>query len=140
MQNFKVMIKESIKIRVRYSETDQMGFVYYGNYAQYLELGRVAAMKKIGVSYKQMEETGVAMPVRDMNITYLRAAKYDDEIEVECEIREMPKSSMLFHYRILRDGELLVKAETTLLFMSMESMRLCKPPAYLIDSMSSFFN
>jgi acyl-CoA thioester hydrolase len=134
------MIKESIIIRVRYSETDQMGFVYYGNYAAYLELGRVEAMKKIGLSYREMEERGIAMPVRDMNIVYRKAAKYDDEIRVDCEIREMPKTKMIFHYKIYRDDDLLIKASTTLLFMKMKSRKLCFAPQFLLTKMEDFFN
>lgn len=133
------MIKSSVYLRVRYSETDQMGFVYYGNYAQYLEIGRVAAMKKIGVSYREMEEKGIAMPVRDLHITYRKAATYDDEIRVDCQVREVPESKMLFYYKIYCEDKLLIEATTTLLFMDIQNKKLCKPPQFLLDKMAPFF-
>ncbi len=134
------MIKSSEYLRVRYSETDQMGFVYYGNYAQYLEIGRVVLMKKIGISYREMEEEGIAMPVRDLNITYRKAATYDDEIRVDCEVREMPESKMLFHYKVYREETILIEASTTLLFMDIATKKLCKPPQFLLAKMKPFFS
>ncbi|MEQ8909563.1 MAG: thioesterase family protein [Vicingaceae bacterium] len=134
------MIEENVKVRVRYSETDQMGFVYYGNYAQYLEIGRVAAMKKAGISYREMEEQGVAMPVRDMHITYRKAAKYDDEIEIRCQVKEMPSAKMIFYYQIYRADDILCEAETTLLFMNIKKGKLCPLPQFLLDKMLPFFS
>ena len=134
------MIKSSEYLRVRYSETDQMGFVYYGNYAQYLEIGRVVLMKKIGISYREMEEEGIAMPVRDLNITYRKAATYDDEIRVECEVRETPEIKMRFFYKIYCEDELLIKASTTLLFMNLATKKLCKVPQFVLDKMKPFFS
>lgn len=134
------MIEESIKIRVRYSETDQMGFVYYGNYAQYLEMARVAAIKKIGLSYKEMEERGVGMPVREMKISYKKAAKYDDEIKVVCFVKEIPSAKMTFYYSLYRGSELLCTAETILFFMELKTLKVCRAPQFLVSKMSSFFN
>jgi len=134
------MIEESIKLRVRYAETDQMGFVYYGNYAEYLEIGRVAAMKKAGVSYRRLEEEGIGLPVRDMKIKYLRAALYDDEIEVITKIKEMPDRLIVFEYEIKRGEELLVEAETTLFFMDKESKKVIRIPQDMKDQLKPFFS
>jgi len=137
--DYKLMIKEEIKLRIRYSETDQMGFVYYGNYAQYLELGRVAVMKKVGISYRNLEESGIGLPVKDMHISYFKAAQYDDEITVVTIVDEMPSNRITFHYEIYREEDLLIKAETTLFFMDLKSKRPCRPPAFFVDKMKAHF-
>ena len=71
-----------IQIRVRYSETDQMRFVYHGNYAQYFEMGRVEWLRNKGVSYKLMEESGIALPIVSMNINYKKPARYDELLTI----------------------------------------------------------
>ena len=134
------MIEESIKIRVRYAETDQMGFVYYGNYAEYLELGRVAAMKKAGVSYRELENNGIGLPVRDLKIKYLRAALYDDEIEVITRIKDMPDRLIIFDYKIKRGEELLIEAETTLFFMDKSTRKVIRIPDKMSDQLKPFFS
>lgn len=134
------MIQESIKIRVRYAETDQMGFVYYGNYAEYLELGRVAAMKKAGVSYRKLEENGIGLPVREMKIKYLRAALYDDEIEVITRIHEMPDRLIVFDYEIKRGDDLLIEAETTLFFMDKATKKVIRIPEEMVLQLKPFFS
>lgn len=133
------MIQESIKVSVRYSETDQMGFVYYGNYAQYLEIGRVAAMKKAGISYQAMEESGIGLPVMNLHIDYKRAARYDDEIRIETTVKEMPSNRIVFDYEIYREEELLIVGNTTLFFMDLQSKRACRPPQFFIEKMRPFF-
>lgn len=134
------MIQEEIKLRVRYAETDQMGFVYYGNYAQYLELGRVAAMKKAGVSYRELELTGIGLPVKDMNIQYHKAATYDDEIRVVTIIDAMPTNRITFKYKIYKDESLLVEASTTLFFMDKASLRPIRMPEWVQNQLKAFFN
>ena len=133
------MIKQSTKIRVRYSETDRMGFVYYGNYAQYIEVGRVEALRKVGISYKELEDSGYLLPVRDFNIKYLKAALYDDELTIETTIESMPDNRIHFSYEVKRDTELLVTASTTLFFIN-EKGRACKPPNYFIELMAPYFS
>lgn len=134
------MIQESTKIRVRYAETDQMGFVYYGNYAEYLEVGRVAAMKKAGISYRKLEEQGVGLPVREMKIKYLRAALYDDEIEVITTIEEMPDRLIVFNYVLKRGEEVLVEAETTLFFMDKSTNKVIRIPEEMKNQLNPFFS
>ena len=76
------MIKNQTKIRVRYAETDQMGYVYYGNYAQFFEVGRVEWLRSLGVSYKSLEDSGVMLPVINLNVQYIKPAKYDDLLTI----------------------------------------------------------
>ena len=79
------------KIRVRYAETDKMGFVYYGNYAQYFEVGRVELLRSIGLSYKSLEEMNIFLPVTKFKIKYLKPSFYDDLLSIETTINEIPK-------------------------------------------------
>lgn len=133
------MIKESIKINVRYAETDQMGFVYYGNYAQYFEIGRVEALKKIGLSYREIEERGFMLPVKSLHINYIKAAKYDDTLNIITTIKERPSNRIRFDYEIYRENELLVEGDTTLFFMSKEG-RPIKPPQFFVEMVQPFFS
>lgn len=134
------MISETIKVNVRYAETDQMGFVYYGNYAQYLELGRVALMKKAGISYRDLEEQGIGLPVKSLHIDYKKAARYDDEITILTQVKSMPSNRIRFDYSIFLENELLIEAETTLFFMSLSSGKPMRPPKFFIDQMKVFFS
>ena len=133
------MIKAISKIQVRYSETDQMGFVYYGNYPQYLEVGRVDALKQIGLSYKKLEELGYGLPVKSLNINYKKAALYDDELVITTFIKEMPSNKIIFDYLIHRGEDLLIEAQTVLFFID-ATKRACRPPKFFIDKLSSYFN
>jgi acyl-CoA thioester hydrolase len=133
------MIRESIEIRVRYAETDQMGFVYYGNYAQYFEIGRVEALKKVGLSYRSLEESGIMLPVKELYIDYKKAAKYDDLIRIETTISEMPNNRIFFDYKIFRQEELLVTGNTTLFFMN-KNGRPIRPTAYFLNKLRPYFN
>src|SRR3954467_12141196 len=103
------MIKSEIKIRVRYGETDQMGYVYYGVYAQYYEVGRVEAMRLLGFSYKEVEARGILLPVVDFTINYKKPAFYDDEITLITYVKEKPEGVKLsFDYECFNAvGDLL---------------------------------
>ena len=130
------MITAETKVRVRYSETDQAGYVYYGNYAQYYELGGVASMRQIGHTYREMEEKGVIMPVLSMNIKYIRPAKYDDLLTIKTYINSLPETRMSFEYEIYnQDGKLLNKADTTLVFISKETYKPVKAPQWFLEAL-----
>ena len=125
-----------IEIRVRYSETDQMGFVYHGNYAQYLEMGRIELLRKLGVSYKKMEEDGVMLPVLSLNVNYKKSAFYDDVIKVKTQLNKMPTARIEFDYEITnQEGEILTLANTELVFINMKTSRPMKCPKYLLDKL-----
>ncbi len=130
------MIVAETKVRVRYSETDQAGYVYYGNYAQYYELGRVSSMRQIGHTYREMEERGVIMPVLSMNIKYIRPAKYDDLLTIKTYIKSLPETRMDFEYEIYnQNGELINKADTTLVFISKENYKPVKAPQWFLEAL-----
>lgn len=129
------------KIRVRYAETDQMGYVYYGNYATYYEVARVEMLRSLGTSYKSLEEQGIMMPVLELQSQYLRPAKYDDLITVRVQMPEKPTVRIRFTYEIFSEtGERLNTGETTLVFVDIERNKPCRAPDEFIRSLTPFFN
>ena len=134
------MLKHEVKLRVRYAETDRMGYVYYGNYAEYLEVARVEMLRSTGISYRELEEQGVLLPVRELRITYHKPALYDDELTVRTELRALPNVRIVFHYAILNAaGALLSEAETTLVFIDAKSGRPRTAPDAVIDRLAPYF-
>lgn len=126
------MFISETKIRVRYAETDQMGFVYYGNYPQYYEVGRTEALRSLGTSYKDLEEFGVMMPVIDMNVKYIKSGKYDDLLTIRTIVQDIPETRMKFTYEIFNEaGVLLNIGETTLIFLSKDRNRPVRCPEWM---------
>lgn len=124
------------KVRVRYSETDQMGVVYHGNYAQYFEMGRVEWLRNIGISYKWMEENGVMLPVVSLSMNYKKPARYDDLITVKTIFKSQSTVKIEFDYEIYNEqGELLTIAHSVLVFVDMKTGRPMTPPDYIIAKM-----
>ena len=116
-------------LRTRYAETDQMGVVYYGNYPQYLELGRVEWLRSIGFTYKAMEEEGIMMPVVSLQIQYKKPALYDELITIRTKLKELPSTKIEFDYEILNEkGELLSTANTILVFVDAKTFRPVRCP------------
>jgi acyl-CoA thioester hydrolase len=135
------MIRSETKIRVRYGETDQMGYVYYGVYAQYYEVGRVDAMRSLGFSYKQIEEKGLLMPVIDFSISYKKPAFYDDEVTVVTYVREKPLGVRInFEYECFNQvGELLNTGKVTLVMVDKVTNKMCKIPDWFQNAFNEFF-
>ncbi|ULC60623.1 acyl-CoA thioesterase [Flaviramulus sp. BrNp1-15] len=124
---------DEIQIRVRYGETDQMGVVYHGNYALYLEMGRVEWLRKLGISYKWMEENGIMLPVVSLNINYKKSAGYDDVINVKTQLKKEPTVKIEFDYEITNEsGEILTTASTTLVFIDMKTNKPIMAPDYIL--------
>jgi len=130
------MFTNKIEFRVRYGETDQMGIVYHGNYAQYLEMGRIEWLRKLGISYKKMEEEGIMLPVISLCLNYKKSAFYDDIIQVITKLKKLPSAKIEFEYIIKNEkGEILTLGETTLAFIDMKSGRPMRCPKYLLDQL-----
>jgi acyl-CoA thioester hydrolase len=135
------MIKHEETLRVRYGETDQMGFVYYGNYALYFEVARVEALRSLGISYAQLEKEGVLLPVYEFTTKYLKPANYDDMLTIKCVIPVLPKGRITFEYETLNEaGDLLNVATVVLVFVDKATGRPTKPPEKLIDKMAPYFS
>ncbi len=125
---------DEIQIRVRYGETDQMGVVYHGNYALYLEMGRIEWLRKLGISYKSMEESGIMLPVVSLHINYKKSAGYDDVINVKTQLKNKPTAKIEFEYEITNEkGDILTTASTILVFVDMKTSRPIKAPQYILD-------
>ena len=130
------MKKTQTKLRVRYGETDQMGIVYYGNYADYLEQGRTEWLRTLGFSYKFMEANNIHLPVVNLNIDYKKPALYDDVITITTTLKEIPSVKIEFYYEIHnQDGQLLITATTTLVFVNSSTKKLRKAPEYLLEKL-----
>lgn len=126
------MQQHKINIRVRYAETDQMGVVYHGNYAQYFEMGRVEWLRNKGVSYKELEKTGIMLPVVSLSMNYRKPAVYDDELTVTTKLKYLGGVKIEFDYEITnQQGDLLTTAHTVLVFVDMETKRPVAVPDYL---------
>ena len=124
-------------VRVRYSETDQMGVVYHGNYAQYFEMGRVEWLRNMGVSYKWMEENGVMLPVVSLTMNYKKPARYDDLITVKTIFKSQTSVKIEFDYEIYNENkELLTIAHSVLVFVDMKTGRPMLPPDYVVEKIS----
>ena len=123
--------------RVRYGETDQMGVVYHGNYAQYLEIGRVEWLRAKGISYKKLEESGVILPVISLQINFKKSAVYDDLITVETMLKKTPSVRIEFDYKIFNENnELLIEANTVLAFLDKKKNRPIKCPEDLLERLT----
>lgn len=135
------MVEHSIEVRVKYADTDQMGYVYYGRYLEYLELARTEAIREIGISYRDLElKYQVALPVMEVNIRYLHPAKYDDVITLKTTVKEKPGVRIKFHTEIIRnDGKLLNVADVKLCFVDITSGRPVKPPEAFMSCLANYF-
>jgi acyl-CoA thioester hydrolase len=125
---------DEIQIRVRYGETDQMGVVHHGNYALYLEMGRIEWLRKMGISYKKMEESGLMLPVISMSLNFKKSACYDDVINVKTQLKNRPTAKIEFEYEITDEkGEIITTANVVLAFIDMKTNRPVRAPKYILD-------
>ena len=124
-------------VRVRYAETDQMGVVYHGNYAQYFEMGRVEWLRNLGVSYKWMEENGVMLPVVSLKMNYKKPARYDDVLRVKTILKSQTSVKIEFDYEIYNEqNQLLTTGYSMLVFVDMKTGRPIAPPKYVSDKIN----
>ena len=127
---------DEIQFRVRYGETDQMGIVYHGNYAQYFEMGRTEWLRKMGFSYRRMEEEGIMLPVISLTINYKKSACYDDLVKVKTKLVKTPSVKIEFDYEILNENnEILTTGNSVLAFMDIHKKRPTRCPDYILDQL-----
>jgi len=124
--------------RIRYSETDQMGVVYHGNYAQFFEIGRTEWLREIGITYKSMEDSGVILPVISLQCNYKKSAFYDDQLTVITLLKKTPAVKIEFDYEITnQNNELICTGNTVLAFLNKETKKPIRCPKYIIDKLES---
>lgn len=134
------MYTHTTKVRVRYAETDQMAYVYHGNYAQYYEVGRVEMLRSLGMTYRGMEEDGVMMPVLELKGKFIKPAFYDQEITIKTIVENLPTARIHFRYELYNEQEELIHiGETTLVFISIDKKRPTSPPANFMDKIRGYF-
>jgi acyl-CoA thioester hydrolase len=134
------MYQSQIQIRARYGETDQMGYVYYGNYASYYEVARVESLRQLGLSYRELEQMGVMMPVLENHSKFLGPAVYDEQLKIITTIRTRPGVRIKFEYDIYNENDKLIhQGETLLAFVNRESGRPCRPPDIFDNLLKPFF-
>ena len=128
------MKNHQVEVRVRYSETDQMGVVYHGNYIPYFEIGRVEWLRNKGISYKSMEESGIALPIVSMNINYKKSARYDELLTVHTTFKSQSSVKIEFDCAIYNEAkELLTTAHFILVFLALKTGRPIAPPDYVLE-------
>lgn len=135
------MLQSTTKVRVRYSETDQMGYVYYGNYAAFYEVARVEMLRGLGMSYKDMENTGIMMPVLELKCKYIKPARYDEELTINVIVKEKPKTRITFFYEVYNEQNTLINiGETTLVFVDIKKSKPCLPSEAFENLIAPYFN
>ena len=135
------MYEHITTLRVRYAETDQMNIVYYGNYAQFFEVGRAECIRDLGFSYKKMEELGVHMPVVELHANFLRPARYDDLITIKTTLRQLPeKYEITFHHEVFNERKkLLTTGHVTLMFIDAVANKRMRMPDFLREKLAPLF-
>jgi acyl-CoA thioester hydrolase len=134
------MMTAETRIRVRYGEVDRMGYLHHGNYPLYFEVGRTELIRQFGLTYRELEDRGVLLPLRDISIRYHQPALYDDEVIIRTSLINRPSIRMEFEYQMLNtSGELLSEAKTTLVFVNAETRKPMRVPAFFKEIIDSFF-
>ncbi|MGC2424176.1 MAG: thioesterase family protein [Nitrospirota bacterium] len=118
--------------RVTYAETDKMGFVYYGNYLTYFEIGRTELIRSLGRPYSELEDEGYYLPVIEASCRYLKSALYDDLLTIRTVVSESKGVRLGFKYEILRDNENLAEGMTLHAFVDRQGKPV-RPPAWLLE-------
>lgn len=136
------MYEHNTQIRVRYAETDRMDVVYYGNYPQYFEVGRVESLRSLGISYKDIEDMGIILPVVEMQIKYLRPAKYDDLLTIKTIIKELPIDHKITFYQEVYNeaGKLLTMGTVKLYFMDQTLQNKASMPPMMLEKLRTYFS
>lgn len=134
------MLTTITQVRVRYAETDKMNYVYYGNYAQYYEIGRTEMLRELGFTYRSLEDKGYMLPVLTLNVKYLKSASYDDLLTIKTSIKEMPSVRIKFDYEIYNEKKQLInKGDSTLVFIDIKKNKPVVAPDFFIKIISENF-
>ena len=134
------MLTYEIKIRVRYKETDAMGVVHHSNYVNYYEVARTEMLRELGTSYKELELSGVMLPIHDVKMNFYTPAYYDDLLTVKLTMKQMPAVRMIFDHEICNEqGVLLNKGQVVLVFMNAVTRKACRAPQKIMDIFARYF-
>ncbi len=136
------MVVDETRIRVRYSETDKMGYVYYGQYLTYFEIARAELVRRLGVPYSEMEETfGYLLPVVEAHVEYKAPARYDDMLVVRTYLKRKPGVKIRFDHEVERsDGVLVAVGYTILAFLKAPERKPARPPLYFMQAVDKYWD
>lgn len=129
-------MEDEIEILVRYNETDQMSFVYHGNYVKYFEIGRITWLKKLGISYKQMEKDGVMLPVIELKINFKQPASFDDKLILTTRLKSIPSYMIEFDFEIKRDDQIITIGYTKLVFLNTKTNKPMRCPESILKEIA----
>ena len=129
-------MEDEIEILVRYSETDQMSFVYHGNYVKYFEIGRITWLKKLGISYKQMEKAGIMLPVIELKINFKQPASFDDKLILTTRLKSIPSYMIEFDFEIKRDDQIITIGYTKLVFLNTKTNKPMRCPESILKEIA----
>ena len=127
-------MEDEIEILVRYSETDQMSFVYHGNYVKYFEIGRITWLKKLGISYKKMEEEGILLPVIELSINFKQPALFDDKLILKTKLKRTPSYMIEFDFEIKRDCQVITLGYVKLVFLNSKTNKPMRCPENILKA------
>lgn len=131
------MKTHTTSFRIRYAETDQMGVVYHGNYAQFFELGRTEWLRETGITYKNMEDNGIMLPVVSLQCNFKKSALYDDVLTVTTKLKKTPTVKIEFDYEINnQNNELICTGNTVLAFLNKETKKPMRCPEYILTKLT----
>lgn len=134
------MYTHSVTYRVCYADTDQMGYMYYGNYARLYEIARVEMLRSLGISYKSLEDKGIGLPVYDNYSKFHAPALYDDVLTIKCIIDQLPTARIIFNYHIVnQDNKLINEGKTTLVFMNLNDKKIIRVPEEILKALTIVF-
>lgn len=133
------MYQFETKLRVRYGETDKMGIVYHANYINYYEVARTECMRSLGLSYKELEKTGIILPITKVESKYKESLYYDDDVTIIAKITEFPSFKIIFDYDVLCEEKIVNQGTTELIFYDTNNKRVCRAPKEMLDKLKPFF-
>jgi|TARA_B110000914_G_scaffold155598_1_gene136757 acyl-CoA thioester hydrolase len=129
-------LEDEIEILVRYSETDQMSFVYHGNYVKYFEMGRITWLKKLGISYKKMEDDGILLPVIELKINFNQPALFDDKLILKTKLKKTPSYMIEFDFEIKKDDQIITLGYTKLIFLNSKTNKPMRCPQNILKELT----
>jgi acyl-CoA thioester hydrolase len=134
------MITTTLKFRVRYNEVDRMGYVHHGNYAAYFEMGRTELMREYGITYKNLEDDGIILPLSEYYVKFYDPALYDDELILKTSLLPIQGVRIIFEYRLLKNDDTLVaEGRTPLVFVNSTTRKPIRPPSTIVDKITAHF-
>jgi acyl-CoA thioester hydrolase len=134
------MFCSETKIRVRYGETDRMGYMYYGHYPEYFEVSRTDMIRCFGLSYKAIEDMGIIMPVRSLKVDYKLPALYDEVLTIKSCLKRLPEIKLDIDYVITNEkNEIVCTGNTILAFVDLKTRKLIRAPSFFLDAVKPYF-